>query len=327
MKKIFLILLFPIFLFASYEVVVASLRYKSGIEKIKKRFGQKEINVYKKGDLNIVAIGDFKTKKEALNFLKEVKKEFPSAFVRTKKENILIQIAALSNRKNASKIEKKFPNLKIFLKKGEKLYKVYASFKNKNKALKALKEIQKEFPSAFIVEKNRIFLKKEKMSEKENITILVGGFKKDFDKVLIDLIDEDSYVKKVNNTNYLFIVNIPSLEKAKEKLKELQKKYPKAKIVDSFEIEEEKPKEILKEQNTTSNKSVKKIQEVASQKIKSLKEENTTEKNKSFEHPKSYQKTKEEENNSSIFNSKTILKIRKNYVNLDRWEENKLLTK
>ncbi len=122
MKKI-LILLLPLYLFASYEIVVATLRYQSGVKKIEKEFPKYRVNLYKKDDMHIVALGNFDSKKEALNVLKDIKRLYPSAFIREikKRTNIkekvgdrfLVQIAVLSKKENIKKIKNRFKNFNI----------------------------------------------------------------------------------------------------------------------------------------------------------------------------------------------------------------------
>ncbi|NPA82702.1 MAG: SPOR domain-containing protein [Epsilonproteobacteria bacterium] len=367
----FIIFLFPIYLFASYEIVVASLKHKEGIEKIKREFPSKKLNVYNKNGMKIVALGDFPDKKEAMKFLTKVKKRYPSAFIRAqKRENkqidskssnktYLIQIAALSKKENLHKIENKFSSYDITYKKSNDLYKIYARFKNREEALRALRNIKKSFPSAFLVGEKISTKSTKKESKNQKYIIFLGAFKNNLDKALIDLIDEESYVKKDQNVSYLYIVNIPSKEIADKKLSLLKQKYPNAKIVSSLnekielpnnppalkmekenENESENNQTELQDRNISIPKNIQKptksietnqtdtniiqnsdeenrtIQEVMSREIKELKEDNKNQESKEVEtQTKKYEPPKEE---ISPFNSKTIIKIRKNYVDFEK---------
>ncbi len=315
MKK-FLILILPLYLFASYEIVVATLRYQKGVKKIEKEFPKYKTNLYKKGDMHIVALGDFDNKKEALDALKDIKKLYPSAFIREikkradvkekREDGFLVQIAVLSKKENIDKIKNKFKDFNIIHKTSKNFYKVYALFDTKDKALNGLEKIKKVFPTAFLVgEKisSKKILKNLPKVSKKSYTIFIGAFRDGLDRVLVDLINEENYLKKKAGLNYLYIVNIPSKEEAQKKLKNLLDKYPDAKIVSSINIT---PKIDIKNEIKEENKSV---ESVMDREIKSFKESNES-KEKILK-----SKTKEPiDNQKSIFNSKTILKIRKNYV-------------
>ena len=316
-----------------YEIVVAALRYKSGIDKIRRKFKNDSILVYKKNNLSIVAIGIFNTKDEAKERLKSIKKIYPSAFIRgigkktqkrdeVVKNRYVIQIAVLSKEDGVNKIKNQFKNIDIKVNKVENLYRVFTTTQSKKESIKILKQIHNSFPSAFIVGEK---------TEKSGYIIFVGRFEHDrIDSLLSDFINEESYVKKEDKYDYFYIVNIPSKEEAEKKLQSIKQKYPDAKTVSSLyektdittDIKEEpkdennitKLPDIKSENNTTeTNITSKKVEEVLPHEFKEVDEENKT----VIETVVREYKEKKAE---TPINSTVIRKIRKNYVDFDKAE-------
>jgi len=312
----------------SYEIVVAALRYKSGIDKIRRKFKNDSILVYKKNNLSIVAIGIFNTKNEAKERLKSIKKIYPSAFIRgigkktqkrdeVVKNRYVIQIAVLSKENGINKIKNQFKNIDIKVNKVENLYRVFTTTQSKKESIKILKQIRNSFPSAFIVGKKTDKKPKKAETEKSGYIIFVGRFEHDrIDSLLSDFINEESYVKKEDKYDYFYIVNIPSKEEAEKKLQSIKQKYPDAKTVSSLyekrDIKRDIKEEPKDENNTTeTNVTSKKVEEVLPHEFKEVDEENKT----VIETVVREYKEKKAE---TPINSTVIRKIRKNYVDFEK---------
>ena len=246
-KLLFLVFAASLLLGGEYEVVVATLRHKSGIEKIKKEFKDNKIFVYRKGEFFVVSVGSF-DEDEVDEELKKIKKLYPSAFKRVikkkvarledkekKGEDFIIQIAVLSKKEGIRRIKNTLSDVDVKVSEYNGLYRIYAATSSKKEAYTLLKRIRKFYPSAFIVGEKKGGFGVKKAKKKEKYIIFVGTFDDKNSSVLLDFANEESYVKKENGLNYFYIVNIKNFSEAERRLSEIKRRYPFAKIVTSLE--------------------------------------------------------------------------------------------